>query len=580
MPGFWSFKWTLAAVCWCAFITAATSTEHLVVCIAWFPYAYPKNLSDETDDNRHSGDNRTLFLQTILNSYAQFDVDVTVILSVPEPRNKWEAIQLSSSVALLPKQQKGLVVRHKTQNTTALFPTLGPRHRNVALPWTCRIELMNARETGRYQYFAYTEDDILLRPEAFAAWRRDVHVLWSQGKFLRGFYRVECSDLALTCNQSRWVSTDIIHQINVAEWQFTLQRANRSFIQLSNPYAAMWVYTLRQMDYFLASPVYLPEPLTQERTSRLFKVGGMRASAAVGFQAWRPPAPFRARNVIPYSNYVLDPSAAVFHLPNTYYRKFGSKMEPGRKLRKFGQQNHGTVQYLEILWNCSTCQSTRPGTSVLTVEQYAPAQKRLSKVSKVWNQGSYRFQVSRSGNHGLLVSQYGRRRMPRERELAQRDNQIPPERLRGSQYAQYRDRRVQQEREPAQQDNQIADERLRVSQDTQTRDWRMRKHERDLAQKDNQIVALLDQIAQYQEQIKALSNEVTRLTWLTSHMSRTSDTNCSTCTYACSRPGVRVRPPRRLPPADMAADGKPGQEGGGSSSGGYQGQPRHNMVDA
>ena len=173
-----------------------------------------------------------------------------------------------------------------------------------------------------------------------------------QGQFLRGFYRVECSDLGLTCDVTKRVLTDVTCQTDMCSWNKTLERGGRSFLQLHNPYAAMFVYTVPQMDYFLTTAHFLPGAMTAPFLRYRYGSSDVRWAAALGFQKWLPPPGFDSRNVVPFAADALEPGAAVHYLPNTYYRKFGGGAPPGPKRRVPDEQRPATLSYRQALWNC------------------------------------------------------------------------------------------------------------------------------------------------------------------------------------------------------------------------------------
>ena len=146
---------------------------------------------------------------------------------------------------------------------------------------------------------------------------------------------------------------DVTRQTDVCSWNQTLQRGNRSFLQLHNPYAAMFVYTVPQMDFFLRSAVFMPRPLTARWLNWRFSSIDVRWAAALGFQKWLPPPGFDSRNVVPFAADALEPGAAVHHLPNTYYRKFGGGAPPGPKRRIPDEQRPATLPYDHALWDCA-----------------------------------------------------------------------------------------------------------------------------------------------------------------------------------------------------------------------------------
>ena len=111
----------LAVLCSLVAVTFAAAADHLVVCIPYFPYVHPEKLLDETDNNHHPEDDRPRYLRAIMESYASFDVCVTLVLVIPKPEDKGEAAMLKSSLARLPKQKGSLVVVPQIHDISALF---------------------------------------------------------------------------------------------------------------------------------------------------------------------------------------------------------------------------------------------------------------------------------------------------------------------------------------------------------------------------------------------------------------------------------------------------------------------------
>ena len=153
------------------------------------------------------------------------------------------------------------------------------------------------------------ESDLLLQWPTLVSWARDTELLWPLG-LQRGLFRVE-----VAAWNAEYVFMDVTTPMTSPVWEYKqVMNATRSepdqhlhYMQLNEPYMAMWVYTREQMADFIQRPAW---------TDKKGPGWGPREAAVAGFQWDNPPLGFTSNNLVPISfvkNKVL-PISAVVHL--------------------------------------------------------------------------------------------------------------------------------------------------------------------------------------------------------------------------------------------------------------------------
>jgi hypothetical protein len=171
------------------------------------------------------------------------------------------------------------------------------------LTWAHRAPMRSA--VSEFDYFMYTEDDILITPTSVRLWHRNLPSLTKQG-YLPGFLRVELN------RRGALVSTDFLRKASSAE---IIDVDGRPYLVAPFPYQAFWLYDRMTMEAFVASDTFENGhlPLTQS---------DVRASAAVGYTFRQTGETYTSKHLLPLTaSGQVDPRCFVFHLPCNYGRR-------------------------------------------------------------------------------------------------------------------------------------------------------------------------------------------------------------------------------------------------------------------
>lgn len=156
-----------------------------------------------------------------------------------------------------------------------------------------------------YDYVVYTEDDLLMREDAFALFASRNAELWRMG-WIMGFLRTERNQQNEVC------SSDIMeHWIEEGGTSKVVSLNKHSYVVPASTYNAMWVLDRNQLQTFVTdrSGVFLKG---QWRV-------GLRERMAFGYQhTYSPRKGWVGRTLVPLDDQDLgvDTRALVAHLPN------------------------------------------------------------------------------------------------------------------------------------------------------------------------------------------------------------------------------------------------------------------------
>jgi hypothetical protein len=173
------------------------------------------------------------------------------------------------------------------------------------LPWAHKQVLAKDFVGGRdYTHFMYIEDDLLVRPENITYWLSARQTLRHYG-LIPSFFRVEKKT-----GDNVWRSTDLLKKLTLSETPMLRVSGGRWYINLNNPFQAMYLFDRELALEHLAGPAMNPD----------FGVWGIREKAAQGQTFVVVPEGFTARNVVPFDpdQLIVDPCCWVHHLPNSY----------------------------------------------------------------------------------------------------------------------------------------------------------------------------------------------------------------------------------------------------------------------
>jgi len=177
-----------------------------------------------------------------------------------------------------------------------------------ALTWAHRNGM--AACIDDFDYFMYLEDDILVLPEVFDAWRLDLDLL-DEFRLERGVLRVEKSNGGELFSSDWWRTAKSPTSYTVRE---------RTFVVPDSAYQACWLLNREQMRRFHSSEAWhhgwISESWAATMSPYLATDKYMRERASFG-PAFVWPGP--ARRVLPLgSDGQIDSICYVYHLPNNY----------------------------------------------------------------------------------------------------------------------------------------------------------------------------------------------------------------------------------------------------------------------
>ncbi|KAK9838814.1 hypothetical protein WJX74_003824 [Apatococcus lobatus] len=140
----------------------------------------------------------------------------------------------------------------------ASFTAAGPIHElphPFELAWVHRDLMQAALATGQYTAFIYLEDDMRLTWDSLISWATDQAVLEPLG-FQRQFYRTEIAPW----DGKQWLF-DALQHVHLATYERKLDvgvqtRAHQHYIQLPEPYSAVFVASPTLLARFIKSPFW------------------------------------------------------------------------------------------------------------------------------------------------------------------------------------------------------------------------------------------------------------------------------------------------------------------------------------
>ncbi len=198
------------------------------------------------------------------------------------------------------------------------FPNLPD---NWLLPWAHKPLLLAAFQLKKYDYFIYSEDDILITNSNLEYF--DYHRgLLKHLKLYPMFTRVEWSK-----KKNHWVYTDIKDQIQPDQIE-SLRSPNSEYIFYcpKNPYQAMLMYDNELMQEHINSKTFdirLYAGIEYINSNPNHPGGGVAERAAFGLTFEEPVAPLTSRCLIPVHRHYnqIDVRAFVHHLGDAYADK-------------------------------------------------------------------------------------------------------------------------------------------------------------------------------------------------------------------------------------------------------------------
>ena len=166
------------------------------------------------------------------------------------------------------------------------------------LAWMCRPFIEKQKKD--YDYFIYSEDDILFNHKNFNYWLQYKKVC-IQNKYNLGFLRIERKNKKI-------FSTDLTHQIN-----FKISVKNKIFaVNNINNYCALWIYDKTELNNFIRTKFWK----FKWKGKNMYAFYGIREMSAIGWHG-KNMSRYKA-TIIPLINKKLNSSCYIEHLSNNH----------------------------------------------------------------------------------------------------------------------------------------------------------------------------------------------------------------------------------------------------------------------
>lgn len=190
------------------------------------------------------------------------------------------------------------------------------------LSWKFRKEM--EKQKNSYDFFIYTEDDILFTKKNFEYWKKYKDQCLSN-KYNLGFVLVEK-------NKSKGsYLINIFHKL----YKYIFVNNNKYFINDVNPYCAFWIYDKTEFQKFVDTKIW---KFNWKKNYQTF--GDIRAMAAMGMHGIN--MPIYKKTIIPVNKLnKIHSGTVIYHLEIKYS---GTKHGPG-SLRLKNLINSETKQY-------------------------------------------------------------------------------------------------------------------------------------------------------------------------------------------------------------------------------------------
>ena len=167
------------------------------------------------------------------------------------------------------------------------------------LSWKYRKEMK--KQKNSYDFFIYTEDDILFTKKNFEYWKKYKDQCMSD-KFNLGFVRVEDN------KRKGFYLVDIFHSL----YKYIFIKNNKYFINDVNPYCAFWIYDKIEFQKFVNTKIW---KFNWKKNYQGF--GDIREMAAIGMHGINMPN--YKNTIIPVNKYnKIDSGSIICHLENKY----------------------------------------------------------------------------------------------------------------------------------------------------------------------------------------------------------------------------------------------------------------------
>ena len=217
---------------------------------------------------------RFIYLKKIVKNYLIINKNIHIFIHTNKVSKKY-------------KLKKVKYVVHNLQNENPFY-----------LSWKCRPFI--EKQKNRYDYFIYSEDDILFTKKNFLYWLKHKNICIKNNLNL-GFIRRERKN-------KKVFSTDLIKMIS-----YKILINNKNFaVNNVNSYCAFWIYDKKELNKFIQTNFWH----FKWKGKNVYAFYGIREMSAIG---WHGKNMFRYNaTVIPLTNKKLNTGCFIDHLSNNH----------------------------------------------------------------------------------------------------------------------------------------------------------------------------------------------------------------------------------------------------------------------
>jgi hypothetical protein len=224
--------------------------------------------------NGENYDQRFIFLKKIVKNFLAINRGVDIFIH-------------TNKVQLKFKIKKVKYVIHSLKNQNPFY-----------LSWKCRPLI--EKQKNKYDYFIYSEDDILFTKQNFEYWLKNKNIC-IQNDFNLGFIRTEFKNKKI-------FSTDLINKI-----KYKITFGGKEFaVNDVNNYCAFWIYDKNELDKFVKTKFWK----FKWKGKNMYAFYGVREMSAVGWHG-KNMTRYKA-TVIPILNKKLKSGCFIKHLSNNH----------------------------------------------------------------------------------------------------------------------------------------------------------------------------------------------------------------------------------------------------------------------
>lgn len=204
-------------------------------------------------------------------------------------------LSISKNIEIFIHSNKKYPYKHKS--VKCIMHNLKVEH-PFYLSWKCRNLIFKQRNS--YDYFIYSEDDILFTIKNFLYWKK-YNSLCLKNNYNLGFVRVEDR------KSKGLYAVDIFKKLR----QFISLQGRQFIINDNNPYCALWIMPKVELNNFVKSDTW-----KFKWKMRYQCYGDIRAMSAIGWHAKN--MEHYKSTIIPVKGSKIDTGSIIVHLDNKY----------------------------------------------------------------------------------------------------------------------------------------------------------------------------------------------------------------------------------------------------------------------